>query len=407
MRVLLVLGYSFPSQQALWEEVSRRDVDLHVAYTLDIPRSGGVSPPSFGTRHQLKGVRVRADRLTWMGYRGLSRLINELQPDLVHVLNEPWSVVVHQAVHAKARHVVTHGCENLWDQGGRLEASARRHATRRNLRRTNGFVSWNSAGVAWARRSGLPQTSPAIVLCAELPRLERFSHPDRLRALGRAGWGFDQEFVVGYVGRLVPEKGLDWLLEAWRAARLSDQHRLAFIGQGPMEIAIRAAAAADSRIRLMGPVPFDQVPTVMAALDALVLPSLTTRDWCEQYGRVITEAMASGLPVIGSDSGAIPEVVGGAGIIVSEGSTVELAAELRRVSLDQVLRRSLAVAGMARAQTTFSPALAAERLLDLWTVVGEEDASPVMTAAGRARPTSAGEESLSAASPFKSPSSAP
>jgi hypothetical protein len=53
MKVLLVLSDSFPTQQALWEEVSRRDVDLHVAYTLDIPRGGEVGLPDFGTRHEL------------------------------------------------------------------------------------------------------------------------------------------------------------------------------------------------------------------------------------------------------------------------------------------------------------------------------------------------------------------
>ncbi|MHB1510722.1 MAG: glycosyltransferase family 4 protein [Acidimicrobiales bacterium] len=371
MRVLLVLGHSFPTQQALWEEVSRRDVDLHVAYTLDIPRGGSVGPPLFGTAHELAGVRVRGDRLTWMGYRGLGPLVKALRPDLVHVLNEPWSVVVLQAVHARARHVVTHGAENLWDQGGPLEAMARRHVTRCNLRRTSGFVSWNSEGVACARRGGLLPDSPALVLCAELPCLERFSHPERRRAAGRERWGFDEELVVGYVGRLVAEKGIDWLLESWRAAGLPDHARLVFIGQGPMEAAIRTAATVDARIELIGPVPFEQVPTVMASLDALVLPSLTTRDWSEQYGRVITEAMASGVPVITSDSGAIPEVVGDAGIIVSEGSTAELAAELRRVSLDPVVHRSLAEAGLARAQTAFSPVLEAERLRDFWRTVAE------------------------------------
>jgi glycosyltransferase involved in cell wall biosynthesis len=366
MRVLLVLGYSFPTQQALWEEVAQRGIDLHTAYTLDIPRGGAVGPPDFGTRHELAGVRVRGDRATWMAYRGLRPLVKALRPDLVHVLNEPWSVSVLQAIHARARRVVTHGAENLWGQGGTLEATARRLAAHRNLRHASGFVSWNTEGVAWARRSGLPPASPTMVLSAELPRLERFSHAERRRAVGREQWGFDQEFVIGYVGRLVVEKGIDWLLESWRAAGLPDNVRLVLIGQGPMEPVIRAAANADARIRLIGPVPFEEVPTVMASLDALVLPSLTTRDWCEQYGRVITEAMASGVPVIASDSGAIPGVVGDAGKIVAEGSTAELVDALQRVSRDAAFRHSLAEAGLARAQTAFSPAVEAGRLSGFW-----------------------------------------
>ena len=228
--------------------------------------------------------------------------------------------------------MVTQGCENLWDQGGLLEAKVRSLVTRHNLSRSSGFVSWNSEGVAWARRRGLRPSSPTLVLCAVLPKLERFSHPERRRMAGRERWGFDQEFVFGFVGRLVAEKGIDWLLESWRTASLPDHARLVFIGKGPMDGTIRAAATSDPRIRLIGHLSFEEMPTVMASLDALVLPSLTTRDWCEQFGRVITEAMASWVPVIASDSGAIPEVVGDGGIIVSEGSTAELAAELRQVS---------------------------------------------------------------------------
>jgi glycosyltransferase involved in cell wall biosynthesis len=138
-----------------------------------------------------------------------------------------------------------------------------------------------------------------------------------------------------------------------------------------MEGVIRTSATGDARIQLIGPVPLHQVPTVMASLDALVVPSLTTRDWCEQYGRVITEAMASGVPVIASDSGAIPEVVGDAGIIVNEGSTAEFAAALRRVILEPSSQQALGEAGLAWAQTAFSPANGAVKLQAFWeTIVG-------------------------------------
>jgi glycosyltransferase involved in cell wall biosynthesis len=133
-----------------------------------------------------------------------------------------------------------------------------------------------------------------------------------------------------------------------------------------MEDELRTASEADTRIQLFGPVPLDAVPTVMASLDTLVLPSLTTRNWCEQYGRVITEAMASAVPVIASNSGAIPEVVGDAGIIVSEESVAEFAGALRRVVLDPSSHKALKEAGLVRAESTFSPAIGAENLYDFW-----------------------------------------
>jgi glycosyltransferase involved in cell wall biosynthesis len=73
--------------------------------------------------------------------------------------------------------------------------------------------------------------------------------------------------------------------------------------------------------------------------------------------------------VIASDSGAIPEVVSDAGILVSEGSTSELAATPRRLILDPAIHRELAEVGLARAQTAFSPAVQAEHLRGFWSAV--------------------------------------
>lgn len=368
MKALLVFGHCLPTQQALWEEVAKRDIDVHVAYTLDIPRHGA-GAPSYGVPHQLRGVRVRGDRPVWMAYRGLGALVRFLEPDVVHVLNEPWALMVGQALGHSSARVVTHGCETLWDQGGRIEATARRLATRRNLRRTSGFVSWNRDGVRWAERRGLPEGSPTLVLSAELPRLERFADPGRRRPAARARWGLEDQFVVAYVGRLVPEKGLAWLLEAWAASALPSDARLVFVGDGPLEGLIRSAGASDPRIRLLGPVSLGDIPEVMAAIDALVLPSLTTPSWSEQYGRVITEAMASGVPVVASDSGAIPEVVGEAGVLVREGSTTELAIALVQVGSDPAERARLRQAGYTRAEDEFSPRHGAERLISFWDQV--------------------------------------
>jgi glycosyltransferase involved in cell wall biosynthesis len=107
----------------------------------------------------------------------------------------------------------------------------------------------------------------------------------------------------------------------------------------------------------------------MASLDVLVLPSLTTRDCSEQFGRVIAEAMASGVPVIASDSGSIPETVGDAGVIVHEGATAEFASALRQVSQNPAYHHSLSEAGVARAQVAFSPVIGAESLIAFWETV--------------------------------------
>jgi glycosyltransferase involved in cell wall biosynthesis len=220
---------------------------------------------------------------------------------------------------------------------------------------------------------GLPGESPDLVLSAELPRLDRFADRARLRSSGRIDWDLSDEFAFGYVGRLVPEKGIDWLLRSWQAAGLSSKARLLFVGEGPLEDTVRAAAMADPRIRLIGSVPFERVPMVMASLDVLILPSLTTTLWCEQYGRVLTEAMASGLPVVASRSGAIPEVVDNAGLLVSEASIIDLAGAMGRLEVDHAERDRLSRLGLGRAATAFSPAVGAANLTDFWQrAVGSE-----------------------------------
>ena len=88
----------------------------------------------------------------------------------------------------------------------------------------------------------------------------------------------------------------------------------------------------------------------MQSLDILVLPSLTTRTWKEQFGRVLVEGMAAGCVIIGSDSGAIPEVIGDAGIIVPEGNPEALADAIVRVRDDRHLRNSLRETGYTRAR---------------------------------------------------------
>ena len=98
----------------------------------------------------------------------------------------------------------------------------------------------------------------------------------------------------------------------------------------------------------IGQLPSGELPAEYRKIDALVLPSLTRPNWKEQFGRVLVEAMASGVPVIGSDSGAIPGVIGDAGRIVPEGDVVALAGALRDLRDQPALRDDLIKKGRAR-----------------------------------------------------------
>jgi len=134
--------------------------------------------------------------------------------------------------------------------------------------------------------------------------------------------------VVGFAGRLVPEKGIGVLLDALGR---DDRLRARVAGAGPMEAELRALATergiAD-RVEFVGPVAPDEIAVFYRSLDVLAVPSLPTASWTEQFGRVAIEAMACGVPVVSSDAGALPAVVGGAGIVVPGGDAGALAAAL-------------------------------------------------------------------------------
>ena len=367
MKVLLVMADFFePQYHGLWEEAQRQGVDFDVV----IARSDEGPRPSasFGPVTALEPVRLRP-RLTWTGLRGLGRHIRASDADLVHVLQEPWAVAATQAVSARdPRPIVTQGAENLWEQGAGPEQRIRRTIVRRNLPRTSGFVSWNQAGVEWAQRSGLPSSAPTLVQSSGLPRAERFQPRQALRSPGRERWSLGDGPVLGYVGRLIPEKGIGWLLESWRSTAV-EKGVLVIAGDGPLRGAVEQAAKANPSIRPLGLVPSEQIPELMASFDALVLPSLSTRDWEEQWGRVLVEAMAAGTPVIASQSGAIPEVVGEAGVLVAEGSVPALTAAIEEVLSSPERRAVLRDAGVERAATQFDLRSGAERMIKLWDLV--------------------------------------
>jgi glycosyltransferase involved in cell wall biosynthesis len=157
------------------------------------------------------------------------------------------------------------------------------------------------------------------------------------------------EFTIGYLGRLIVAKGLHTLLDA--VEEMEGGWRLLLVGDGPMRREIEARISSpklNGRVEIRKPVPSATVPDLLPSLSVLVLPSLTTESWKEQFGRVLIEAMACEVPVIGSDSGEIPNVIGQAGMIFPEGDVKLLRERLKRLRDDEELRTLLGKAGRQR-----------------------------------------------------------
>lgn len=169
----------------------------------------------------------------------------------------------------------------------------------------------------------------------------------------RRDLGLDDAFVIGYMGRFVPEKGLDDFIRAFQIVceqRPSANLRALFVGSGAEEANLRRIAAecgVADRCVFPGSVPHIRAGEYMNCMDAFVLPSRTTPSWKEQFGRVIIESMACGIPVAGSDSGQIPYLIRetGGGVVFREGDIADIAEKLLTLVDDPAAARRIGMAG--------------------------------------------------------------
>lgn len=336
--------------------------------TLAVPSRWPEAGRSVATRDQdapLEGYVVRSlpvllpGRLKWHGYPGFRSEASRLAPDLVHVEEEPYAIASFQAARAARRLGALFGFftwENLLTDFGPLHNRLRAYV----LDTADYALAGNREAIDLLARSGFPRKRTHLIPQYGVdPRLFKPLPASGLRK--KLGLG---KFTVGYAGRLIPDKGLASLVEAF--ARLGRRDStLLFLGGGPMRAELEALAGRRGvlgRTRFVASLPQEAVPEHLNAMDTLVLPSLTGRTWKEQFGRVLIEAQACRVPVVGSDSGAIPEVIGNAGLIFREGDVKGLQAHLTRLGSSPALRRRLGAEGQRRVLRSYTNQRLAEAI---------------------------------------------
>lgn len=298
----------------------------------------------------------------WYGRR-LRRLMREPW-DVIHCWQEPYIVVGGQIARwtTPGAKLVYASFQNISKNYPPPFVSIERYA----MRRASGWIAFGkTVEENLASRpiySGLPHT--VIPLGVDLERF-RSDPSARHRIHADLGWTAEGPPVIGYLGRFVPEKGLDLLMRTLDG--LDQPWRALFVGSGPMGAELRTwADASNGRARVVTGVVHDAVPDYVNAMDMLVAPSQTRPNWREQLGRMLLEAFACGVPVIASDSGEIPEVVGDAGIIVGEADAAGWSKAISRMLAHPDLRAECASKGRARAETEFAWPGIARRHLDFF-----------------------------------------
>jgi glycosyltransferase involved in cell wall biosynthesis len=173
---------------------------------------------------------------------------------------------------------------------------------------------------------------------------------------------------IGFIGRLIPEKGLDLLFRA--CVKLVGRWTITIVGTGPAQEELEALAerlGIAGRLTWLGALPRAAVDEVWPRLDCLVAPSRTAPRWVEVTPRAPLEAMAHGIPVIVSASGALPETIGPGGAVVPEEDVEALAGVLQRFLDSPSERSQLGAAGRRRVMDEYTDSAIARKTHQFWT----------------------------------------
>ena len=349
--VVLSHTYMIAFNQRKWVKLLEIDPDVQIR--LITPR---FLPTAFGIRKRERDVALGADTVVelpsyfnrshmhyWFDPFGFARLLREFKPDRIHIEEDPYSVVGFETIllarlFARQAKISFFLWDNLARTPGGIKGWIKSSLNRFGLGRADVVICGNRQGQTLLQEkknyTGRSIVLPQLGLTAsEYAGGKNFGLREEL-GVGR------ETVLIGYVGRLVPEKGIMTLLDAF--ARLSGRDcSLLLLGSGPMEPQIQAFCEArpPGRVILVNAVPHEKVPDYMRALDLFILPSLSTPTWVEQFGIVLAQAMLSGVPCVGSSSGAIPDVIGPGGAVFNEGDTTALLNELLRL-IDSPSERS-------------------------------------------------------------------
>ena len=289
---------------------------------------------------------------TW-SRSALRRLMLDFKPELVQIEEEPWTRAAATAAAVARRLRVPYVV-----------------LTRESLPASHGALGR-------LRRSRVLGSAKGLLAVNELAaKLVSRHHPSLPRqVIPQAGVtlplqtarGDRPGLVIGFFGRLIPEKGLDLLFRA--CVKLVGRWSITVVGTGPAQEELEGLAerlGIAGRVTWLGALPRRRVDEVWPRLDCVVLPSRTAPRWIEGMPRAAMEAMAHGVPVIASTAGALPEIVGPAGVVVPEEDVGAIAEALQRLHDEPAERERLAAAGRQRVMNEFTEAAIAGKTLRFW-----------------------------------------
>lgn len=322
--------------------------------------------------HAIKAYSVGNEVRYWYSFPRLIALLRQVQPTIIHV-EQGMSALSYLQVLVCARllGIKAHSLFFTW-VNWEQEKSWSYYVIWQWIERIN--RSWSDGAITGNRAAqdlieALAFDKPIVVI-PQIGVNPNFFTPALLDREQR-----QKQKTIAFVGRFVAEKGIFVLLEAFNSiAQKHEDSQLLFIGKGPerdnLAEAVNQSAFAQ-RVLIKDAVAHDELAALYRTFDIFVLPSCDTPVWREQFGHVLIEAMASGIPIIGSDAGEIPRVIGKAGIICKQNNSEDLASKLDYLIHDIQSRQLYAARGRQRVQEHFTHAAIAKKTYEFWKQLQE------------------------------------
>ncbi|MBN1596475.1 glycosyltransferase family 4 protein [candidate division FCPU426 bacterium] len=342
---ILVVSHSavVPLYREKFHILASMGCEVHLLLPPSWPEGGrNIAAPPTGKEGEIHIHRLAGRFLGKVGgfhFKRLARVLHHIRPGVVQVEEEPYSLAAGQILWASRRRGLPF-VFFTWENILRTYKPPLHWIDRWVLHHAQWAIAGTQAAQAVLAKRGFKGTCAVIPQYGVNPAI--FRPYDVLHAV-------KPTFTIGFFGRLCEEKGIMTLLRA--TEELAFPWRLHITGNGPLQPVLQKRvreAGLEKQVLFMPAVDNDKMPKAMQTLDLVVLPSESTPAWKEQFGRVLIEAMACEIPVIGSDCGEIPTVIGEGGLTFAEKDWKSLAAAISLIQRDHRLAAGLGQKGRRR-----------------------------------------------------------
>ncbi len=294
-----------------------------------------------------------------------TKLLSELDPDAIYVNHEPYGVATAQVYLANALSIKKPIGFFTWQNIFKQYPFPFQQLQRFVFERSQFAFSGSQSAREILREKGY--SGPCALLPGAIDPEIYFPRPEAVAMKAKLRKNED-EVLIGYMGRIVEEKGFKTLAQALNNIKALPW-RLVVVGSGDYQTEFSHqidSFGLGDRVDYLGYVPHPEAPAYLSAFDLLVIPSETRANWKEQFGRVIIESMACLTPVVGSNSGEIPNLIEatGGGLVFEEGDADALAAQLSKLIKNVDLRDQIANKGRQTVLNQYNTDAIARQFID-------------------------------------------